>query len=370
MALSTGCLCRLVVAIGAVPAAALSGSTFLDRPGATTLRVATYNVAGFLKGASDSLFQFDPGQNRWHATDPLRRIVQAIDADVWAFQEIVSLGGADLAQVLDEIVPIAGGAAWSAFRRGNQITASRHGFSEIFTSVVNVPRSPVVTTIDLPDAHFDQDLHLINVHLDAGQSAQNIQNRQDAADALVAHLRDARSPDGTIDLPADTSIMIVGDFNAEPAAMGPLHTILTGDIADESTYGPDSAPDWDGTDLADPMPIHNGRLAGTDWTFASRPGTPPLLQLRLDHVLYTDSVLSQLNTFVLNTRDMTVQELASTALSADDVLFDPAASFFDHLPVVVDFRSVPEPQGLVLFGLLVHMCLRRQRRIGRGDKRG
>ena len=56
----------------------------------------------------------------------------------------------------------------------------------------------------------------------------------------------------------------------------------------------------------------------------------------LDRILYTDSVISVDNAFVLDTTIMTGQELEAVGLEAGDVMLDPSTGRYDHLPLVVD----------------------------------
>lgn len=80
-------------------------------------------------------------------------------------------------------------------------------------------------------------------------------------------LRGARNPGGPVELRPRTPIVVAGDFNMV-GSLRPLTTLLEGDIVDEARFGPDFRPDWDGTGLADPKPVHNGTGTVT-WTWRS-----------------------------------------------------------------------------------------------------
>jgi hypothetical protein len=131
-----------------------------------------------------------------------------------------------------------------------------------------------------------------------------------------------------------TPIVILGDMNVidDPALY--LRTLLTGDIADERHYGADFRPDWDGTDLTDAYPSQNGagRLHYT-W----RNDTQRFPPGALDRILFTDSVLEAVNSFVLNTTTMSKAELREAGMLRTDVHRDPRRDIHDHMPVVVDF---------------------------------
>ncbi|MCI0333260.1 MAG: hypothetical protein L0228_08565, partial [Planctomycetes bacterium] len=160
--------------------------------------------------------------------------------------------------------------------------------------------------------------------------------RQQQADALVNWMRDARTPDEFINLPANTPMAVVGDLNIV-GLPDPLNNLLSGNIVDNATYGADSPPDWDGTSLADLHPLHNG-TGPADYTW--RNDTSIYDPGRLDYVLYTDSVARVANHFVLNTVDMSAADLAATGMQTYDVTI--TSSNYDHLPLVADFRFIAD----------------------------
>ncbi len=130
---------------------------------------------------------------------------------------------------------------------------------------------------------------------------------------------------------------VVGDLNIV-GSLSPLNTLLTGKIVNETSFGADSPPDWDGSPLADARPYHNG-VGPADYTWrddasAFDPG-------RLDFVLYTDSAVSIGKKFVLNTVTMSASDRAAAGLQTYDVTSDNSGVTYDHLPLVVDFRLPP-----------------------------
>lgn len=63
---------------------------------------------------------------------------------------------------------------------------------------------------------------------------------------------------------------VIGDLNMVGGPQ-PLDTLLNGDIVDESTYGADSSPDWDGSALTDAHPLHNAAVtADYTWQMTTR----------------------------------------------------------------------------------------------------
>ena len=63
----------------------------------------------------------------------------------------------------------------------------------------------------------------------------------------------------------------------------------------------------------------------------------------LDRIIYSDSVLSVENAFVLNTMLLSDEALASLGLRVDDVVLDAQSGYYDHLPIVVDFVIANSP---------------------------
>ena len=129
--------------------------------------------------------------------------------------------------------------------------------------------------------------------------------------------------------------MTTGDLNLVGDSQQ-LVSLLTGDIIDESTYGPDFNPDWDGTDLADVVSRQTEARFAYTWRndFSSfSPG-------RLDFLLYNDSVLDLARELVIYTPEMSAGELSQYGLLANDVTI-----VSDHLPLVADFRVTPSGVG-------------------------
>lgn len=290
----------------------------LARGAARHVRVMNYNIQ------SDGLF--DGGRQA-----QLIRIFQAIQPDVIGIQEVWNHDETDVAAWFDTNLPLGGGASWFAAKGGrSQVTVSRWPF----TVHVLAPGDELCTLIDLPDADYDHDFYLIDSHFKCcgtiGDS--NDQQRQEAADRIIAWTRDLQNPGGLADLAEGTPIVHIGDLNLVGGPQ-PLVTLLTGDIVDNSTYGPDFPPDWDGTDNESSGPSHQDSQTFFTWrsdfsTFA--PG-------KLDYIIYTGSAVELGNHFILDTQEMSPGKLALLGLQSDDT---HQAS--DHLPVVQDFEPDPD----------------------------
>ena len=95
------------------------------------------------------------------------------------------------------------------------------------------------------------------MHNRSRASEESIRQRQKQSDSIVRWIRTLRDEKAIAE---STPIIVAGDMNvlfSDPARH--LTTLLTGDIVDEETFGPDFSPDWDGTDLTDASPSHNAR---------------------------------------------------------------------------------------------------------------
>jgi len=300
--------------------------TFIDRDLPTDLRVASYNVLW------NTIFSdVDPTQ-----AAKFERVVKAIDADIWNLQEIGPNDRMDdVVDLMNNYVPLPGGATWYGHQSWDNVIVSKYPLTMLATDTIPEPgnTSVAMALVDLPDGQFDTDFYFMNNHFKCCGGVESTEDikRMQQADALVNWMRDARTPGGNVNLPANTPMAVVGDLNISGSQF-PLNTIITGDIIFEGTYGSDSPPDWDGSNLTDAHPLHN--VTGfNDYTWRSGGSTS-----RLDYVIYSDSVLDVGNQFVLNTVAMSGAELAATGLQIFDITADDFGSYYDHLPVIVDFR--------------------------------
>ena len=168
-------------------------------------------------------------------------------------------------------------------------------------------------------------LLILNSHFSC---CDNDDDRQEQVDELVQVLREWRLNDnGPFELPEGTPMFHVGDFNFV-GYREQIETVSAGDIQDEATYGIDYPLDWDGTSITDLFSRHTHKRMAYTWRSDGSSFNPG----KLDYVLYTDSNLSILNHFVLNTLAMPDSVLNEWELEAEDT---NEAS--DHLPRIVDF---------------------------------
>ncbi|MFH1735638.1 MAG: endonuclease/exonuclease/phosphatase family protein, partial [bacterium] len=277
----------------------------LDREDPTHLRVMTYNVH------LDDFFQ------SW-ATDAYTRILNAIDPDVIAFQEIYDH---NVFETLDRVEAMLPGTWYGVKLPPDLVVCSRYPFAD--TESIEGDNGAYLINLE---ADYDCEFLLIDCHLPA---FQNNFDRQLEVDAVMAFIRDAKAGTGPMTLDDNTPILITGDMNLIGYSTQ-LNTLITGNIVYQGTHGAPFDPDWDDSDLFDLTPRH---VVGPVYhTWIGSPTSGSYCPGRLDFMVYTDYVMTAGTNFVLYTPGMTTDLLTTYGLSATDT--DIAS---DHLPVVCDF---------------------------------
>lgn len=303
---------------------------FLQRTDPACLRIMSWNIRW------DSIFR-DARDTR---TDAFGRVLRAVSPDVMGLQEIQQHDPAQTAALLNELMPLPDGDLWHVFRGSKGAIASRYPFRFTADDAPHpTHRNPAVAWIDLPDGRFPADLLLINNHFKCCGDEKNDPLRQIQADATLYWLRDAATPGGRFDLPTGSGMVVVGDFNLVGGS-GPLDGVLQGDVRNEGNWGADFKPDWDGTELVAAHPRHN--RIGSDYTWRDDSG--PFPAGRIDFLIYSDSVLRECQSFILNCAAWEPSALAQARLQQGDTAVDVREMHLDHLPLVLDVRFVTENQ--------------------------
>ena len=247
------------------------------------------------------------------------RIFQAVQPQIIGFQEIYNHNALQTQNQVESMLPSGGGQQWYS--------------SKVAPDIIAVSRYPILNSYPIEgngafliDLHpnFNSQLLFIVAH---PPCCGNNEGRQYEIDAIMAFIRDAKASGGVLTLQPDTPIMIVGDMNLVRDAQQ-LTTLLTGQIINTGQFGPSFNPDWDGSDFTDLFPRHVNLPMFYTWyneTSSYSPG-------RLDFMIYSDSVIDSVHSFVLFTPAMSTDSLTAYNLQIDDAIL---AS--DHLPVVADF---------------------------------
>jgi endonuclease/exonuclease/phosphatase family metal-dependent hydrolase len=245
-----------------------------------------------------------------------RRILLALNPDILAFQELDNHQG-----VKETIANWFQDSNFHSAGPGTRAIVSR--FPILHADVLTTSARSAIVLLDTKSA-LGSDLVLINSHLSC---CQNNAARQADTDEIISILRNWRTTGtGPFPLEANTPIVHVGDFNLVGSSFQ-LRTLTEGDIVNESSFGADFAPDWDGTPVSDLFSRHTSIRMGYTWRNDFSLFTPG----KLDYILYTDSVMELGNHFILNTLAMSEDELDTYGLQADDTNL---AS--DHLPRIMD----------------------------------
>lgn len=274
----------------------------LERGAPGAQRLVTYNVL------QDGLFI-------GYRQPSFARILRAIDPDVIAFQEIYNHGASQTRVLIEGWL----GGSWEAVQISDKILVTR---GEILASwsIAGGRAGAFLISATAGGAH---DLLIINAHLSC---CDNDPARQEQVDAIMAFVRDARTPGGDLDLTPDNPIVITGDMNFVGLSRQ-LTTLLTGDIADEGTYGPDFAPDWDESDLTDIVSRQPSNGMGYTWYKEISDYSPG----RLDFHIVSDSNIESAKNLILQTTRM-----PSALLDAYDLDWEDTDIASDHLPYFTD----------------------------------
>lgn len=279
-----------------------------EEPG--DVRIMTYNVLR---------------DGPWIRTGEHNRMLESIAPDIIALQEIYDHSGYD---TKSWVISRLGGRWFQVWDSSQLHTLSRYPFLGAW---VASPGRAWAALIDLPET-FDNDLLLINVHLSCCGSNSS---RQSQIDEVMEFIRDAKSPGGDVEIPRNTAIVILGDTNMYGFS-DQVRTMLTGDIMDNETFGPDFKPDWDGTSFEALLSRQSSRRQYYTWYDEGSAYSPG----HIDRITYSDSRLNVAKSFVLHTPQLDPAELDRERLRATD---SPIAS--DHIPHVMDIRGEGAPSG-------------------------
>ena len=276
----------------------------LAKDASTEFRFVSYNVL------RDNIFK--PS-----VQNDFRRLMQAVDADVYCFQEIYDNDENDLLDLMLDLDILDNTLNWYAAKKGpDLIMISRYPI--VFDQAIG-NNSIQVVDVD------GQDVFIVNTHLPC---CENDLGREIEIDQILQYIRRAKDNTVGYNLEENTPIIICGDMNLVGQS-SQLEALIEGDIFDNSFFGPDVTMDWDGSSLEDLTAPTTGFPAAFTWysPFSSFfPG-------RLDFVLFTDSRLEVLNSFVLNS-----QGLDQSEQTQYQILDGASLNASDHMPVVADFK--------------------------------
>jgi endonuclease/exonuclease/phosphatase family metal-dependent hydrolase len=298
------------------------GAVTLDRNSGSELRIASYNV---MRSSVFPLDNGNPGKTGTAARiEGFKRIADAINADIWAMQELMYDGndqpGRTPAGLKKYMEKLTGRTLYMAHHTNYQeFVFSRYPID----ASGSVGHRTVWTLIDVGnDDNRQNDVAVISVHFvsDSGGT--------DAANLVKSILA------GNHTIPKDVTLVVAGDFNNDPN--GPRYAAV------RSAMGiADVRPIWLGT--KDTRFTH-GSLTYTNGAFKVPSGGNPI-----DYVFArTNSRYAVAKNTILGTLVLSQSVLDAHDLERMDSALDPGQSVSegtsvncDHLPLVVDLRQIP-----------------------------
>lgn len=275
---------------------------------ATHLRLMSYNVLG-------------NGLKNNNRINEHRRIFASTNADIITFQECGSTTYNDVVNFLNseaENYPYI----YPDLNSGN-LTVSKYPSVQSWQVTSRIDAE----LIALPDSIYATDILIINGH---PPCCSNNQGRQAHVDAFIQFILDAKTEGGIIDLPTNTPILFSGDMNLVGYSEQ-YYTIVNGTISDVETYGNGGFPDWDDSPLQDQVAYFNEKNVAYTWR-ETNPAVGDFPPGRLDFIFFTNSVMSCAKSFVIST-----EQMSSSLLESNNLLWDDTKIASDHLPVIADF---------------------------------
>lgn len=294
--------------------APLAAQSFLERPGGA-VRVMSWNIG------DESIFPEVSGPDTAVVGRPaqFRRVIRALQPDVLCLQDITR-EASEMAALIDDILPLAGGAGWQSHRVLDNAIMSRFPLrqrgQEIIAGALQ-PRGHAIALVDLPSG-FAGDLYMLCAHFDPRSGSDRVLNRELHARALARQIQGMSAAGGATSLPPQTTYVVLGDLNVIDDPASYVDILLN-------------------AGLTDVLPRHNG--IGPDF-YTWRDDEQPYPAGALDRILYRGTSVQVANAFVLNTTTMSYDELRRYGLRLVDVLLIADRGVHDHLPLVVDFLPV------------------------------
>jgi hypothetical protein len=302
------------LAVDLTPAVVPAFETPLERHPAGLIRVAFWNVNGRF------------GQANPEAA--MASLLALADPDVIGFSEVSNASATSVRNKLNTWLPLPDGAEWNVVKDDwDLMVASRFPILETHASVNR--QFPVL--IETTDVVGSPTL-FTSSHLKCCGGQSNEDQRQAEADAFMGFLRDGMESG---DWPEPLPVIYGGDLNMV-GLVGPVTTLTTGNIEDEGSFGPDFAPDADGTHFTEWPIVQSDHPMDYTWENNNGEWIPG----KLDYIITSDAVLEMVRGYGLNTGTMSAARLAEFGLSAGTTL---TAS--DHTMIVADFAGGPMASG-------------------------
>lgn len=277
----------------------------------TDFRIVSYNVQ------RDNIFESS-------AAESYKNILNAVDADIYCFQEVYNRSALNLQEHLENLGILDMSFTWYAAKDGpDLITVSKYPIIDH----QEVDGNSVVK-ISLPES----DLIVFNCHLPC---CDNDNGRNSEIDAILGFLGASRRRENNFQIEEKSPLIILGDMNFVGQS-SQLRRLMNGDIVSNFIYGPDIDMDYGNGPLEDLKPY----TCNTHGVYTWLNDSSSFPAGRLDYMMFTGSVLESINSYVLDTRVLTTQVLNTNTLEAKD-----SETASDHLPMIADFRLTSMSTG-------------------------
>lgn len=251
--------------------------------------------------------------------DTYTRLLQAVEPDIVAFQEIYEWSAEGVRRLVVDALPLPDNRRWEAFRVEDTVTVSSYPI----VSGAGIDGNQVVL-IDLPNRKTRHDLVLFNAH---SPCCNNNAQRDVEHDNLMLVWRDMLAGQGPFPVQARDWVVITGDLNMV-GFRRQLDVLLNGTFIDPNNR-PDFAPGRARGSLKSAKLRHTHTRSTVTW----RSGTSSYSPGKLDYIIYSKDVARLKKNYVLDTAEMPDEVLAAAGLERSDSL---TAS--DHLAMVADFK--------------------------------
>lgn len=288
-------------------------SYFIEKQNQEYLRAMSYNVER-------------DGITSTSKTTEFNHIFSTIKPDIIGLTEVYESTSEQVADKISFFLPPNQNEQWFHKKEGQYdiVLVSKYEIKESFTINSEVGHDASgAFLLDLRPA-YDSDMLVIVSHPKCCSGVEEDLKRQNQFDAIIAFIRDAVNEGGVLTIAQYTPLIIMGDLNLV-GDKRQYQTLITGDIKFNEKYGEDFVPDWDSSDFDDAIPY----VTNTGMTFTLNPGSFP--PGRLDFIVYSASVMDNVNSFVFDSNNLTPEQLTNYGLNKSDT------ETSDHLPVIVDF---------------------------------
>lgn len=328
-------LTAVVLGLATASSAPPAVPDFLMKPAPEAIRILSWNVY------RNSIFPSSGHHIHSEGTDrPARfaRVLRAVQPDILCLQA-VTRGAPRTAALIEKILPLKGDEQWQAQAGVDTVIVSRFALGARGQGYVEdgrFLRGHAIAVLQTPAS----DLFMVCAHFQSKVGPEEFAMRVRQAEMVATAIRKLQTGNWPGALRSRTPFIVLGDFNAMPGATAFLRRMTVGSI-DPATGKTREGLDWDGSRLIDALPRHNG---SREQTYTWRNDTLRYPPSALDRILYSGSVLTSVNQFVLDTTVMSESELAAAGLRASDVMANPDRGIQDHYPLVIDLTVRKESQ--------------------------